>query len=110
MVKHSYASIPNIKTSQWLKELTDIKKLDNTYVKAFILKDDPKSTSWIIDWSIKANKDQLKKNQLLMNHFIISRANKRILQKIIPLQKQMTQILISRIKNHSIFIKDLKVE
>ena len=91
-------------------ELTDIKKLDNTYVKAFILKDDPKSTSWIIDWSIKANKDQLKKNQLLMNHFIISRANKRILQKIIPLQKQMTQILISRIKNHSIFIKDLKVE
>ena len=91
-------------------ELTDIKKLDNTYVKAFILKDDPKSTSWIIDWSIKANKDQLKKNQLLMNHFIISRANKRILQKTIPLQKQMTQILISRIKNHSIFIKDLKVE
>jgi len=91
-------------------ELTDIKKLDNTYVKAFILKDDPKSTSWIIDWSIKANKDQLKKNQLLMNHFIISRANKRILQKVIPLQKQMTQILISRIKNHSIFIKDLKVE
>ena len=91
-------------------ELTDIKKLDNTYVKAFILKDDPKSTSWIIDWSIKTNKDQLKKNQLLMNHFIISRANKRILQKIIPLQKQMTQILISRIKNHSIFIKDLKVE
>ena len=91
-------------------ELTDIKKLDNTYVKAFILKDDPKSISWIIDWSIKANRDQLKKNQLLMNHFIISRANKRILQKIIPLQKQMTQILISRIKNHSIFIKDLKVE
>ena len=91
-------------------ELTDIKKLDNIYVKAFILKDDPKSISWIIDWSIKANKDQLKKNQLLMNHFIISRANKRILQKIIPLQKQMTQILISRIKNHSIFIKDLKVE
>ena len=91
-------------------ELTDIKKLDNTYVKAFILKDDPKSTSWIIDWSIKTNKDQLKKNQLLMNHFIISRANKRILQKIIPLQKQSTQSLISRIKNHSIFIKDLKVE
>lgn len=91
-------------------ELTDIKKLDNTYVKAFILKDDPKSTSWIIDWSIKSNKDQLKKNQLLMNHFIISRANKRILQKIIPLQKQSTQSLISRIKNHSIFIKDLKVE
>jgi len=91
-------------------ELTDIKKLDNIYVKAFILKDDPKSISWIIDWSIKANRDQLKKNQLLMNHFIISRANKRILQKIIPLQKQMTQILISRIKNHSIFIKDLKVE
>jgi len=29
MVKHSYASIPNIKTSQWLKELTDKKKEAN---------------------------------------------------------------------------------
>ena len=91
-------------------ELTDIKKLDNTYVKAFILKDDSLSTSWIIDWSIKANRDQLKSNQLLMNHFIISRANKRILQKIIPFQKQKTLNLINRIKNHSIFIKEMKTK
>ena len=26
LIKHSYASIPNIKTSKWLKDLTDIKK------------------------------------------------------------------------------------
>ena len=91
-------------------ELTDIKKLDNTYVKAFILKDDSLSTSWIIDWSIKANRDQLKSNQLLMNHFIISRANKRILQKFIPFQKQKTLNLINRIKNHSIFIKEMKTK
>ena len=26
LIKHSYASIPNIKTSKWLKELTDEKK------------------------------------------------------------------------------------
>ena len=88
----------------------EIKKLDNTYVKAFILKDDSLSISWIIDWSIKANRDQLKSNQLLMNHFIISRANKRILQKIIPFQKQKTLNLINRIKNHSIFIKEMKTK
>ena len=29
LIKHSYASIPNIKTSQWLKELTDKKKEAN---------------------------------------------------------------------------------
>ena len=91
-------------------ELTDIKKLDNTYIKTFTLKDDSLSTSWIIDWSIKANRDQLKSNQLLMNHFIISRANKRILQKIIPFQKQKTLNLINRIKNHSIFIKEMKTK
>tara|TARA_B100001142_G_scaffold316870_1_gene357131 strand:+ start:372 stop:1079 length:708 start_codon:yes stop_codon:yes gene_type:complete len=89
-------------------ELTDIKKLDNIYVKAFTLKDDSLSTAWIVDWSINANRDQLKKNQLLMNHFIISRGNKRILQKIIPSQKQKTLSLINRIKNHSIFINEMK--
>ena len=26
LIKHSYASVPNIKTSKWLKDLTDIKK------------------------------------------------------------------------------------
>ena len=45
-----------------------------------------------------------------MNHFIISRANKRILQKIIPFQKQKTLNLINRIKNHSIFIKEMKTK
>jgi len=89
-------------------ELTDIKKLDNAYVKTFTLKDDSLATSWIVDWSINANRDQLKKNQLLMNHFIISRGNKRILQKIIPSQKQKTLSLIDRIKNHSIFINEMK--
>ena len=91
-------------------ELSDIKKLDNTYVKVFTLKDDPKSASWIIDWSIDANKDQLKNNKELMNHFIISRANKRILQRIIPFQKQKTQSLIRMIENHPIFISEIKLK
>ena len=34
MIKHSYASIPNIKTSRWLKELTDIKK--NVNVECYL--------------------------------------------------------------------------
>ena len=34
MIKHSYASIPNIKTSRWLKELTDTKK--NVNVECYL--------------------------------------------------------------------------
>ena len=34
MIKHSYASIPNIKTSCWLKELTDTKK--NVNVECYL--------------------------------------------------------------------------
>ena len=82
-------------------DLTHIQKLDDiTLSSDFELKDDPKNWWWTMDWSNDNNFIQFEENKHFRNFLIANRANKRLINRFIPLVLRETKKTIELISNH----------
>ncbi len=81
-------------------DLTHIQKFDDISLSAFILRDDPVSTGWTVDWKNKSNFAQYRENQHARNFLIANRANKRLMRKNIPIVISKTKAARDIINNH----------
>ena len=94
------AALPVVgKFFKWAKPLA--KKLDDIILSSdFELRDDPKNWWWTMDWSNDNNIIQFEENKHFRNFLIANRANKRLINRFIPLVLRETKKTIELISNH----------
>lgn len=79
-------------------DVTHIQKLDDIMLTLFVLRDDPESWGWVMDWSDPRNIQQFRENTVFRNHLIANRGNKRLFKAQIPKIRGKTERTIEAIE------------